>query len=158
MGLHTADIFVLVLYFAGMTAIGIWASRKIKSSDDFFMPRRFGKIMMTMFSFGSGTHADQAVSVASKSFTNGLSGISYQWLYLPVTPFYWLIAPVFRRFRAITTSDVFEARYSRSVAILYAVVGVLNLAVNIGVMLKGSSEVISASTRDCSLPIMPLPL
>lgn len=147
MGLHIADIFVLVLYFAGMTAIGIWASRKIKSSDDFFMPRRFGKILMTMFSFGSGTHADMAVSVASKSFTNGLSGIWYQWLYLPVTPFYWLIAPVFRRFRAITTSDVFEARYSRSVAILYAVVGVLNLAVNIGVMLKGSGEVISASTR-----------
>jgi Na+/proline symporter len=84
--------------------------------------------------------------VASKSYTNGLSGIWYQWLWLPVTPFYWLIAPVFRRFRAITTSDVFEARYNPSVGMLYALVGVLNLAVNIGVMLKGSSAVISAST------------
>jgi Na+/proline symporter len=129
-----------------MVAIGVWSARKIKTSADFFMPRRFGKAMMIMFSFGTGTHSDQAVSVASKSFTNGLSGIWYQWLWLPVTPFYWLIAPVFRRFRAITTSDVFEARYSPSVAMLYAVVGVLNLAVNIGVMLKGSSEVISAST------------
>ncbi|GAI10039.1 unnamed protein product, partial [marine sediment metagenome] len=73
-------------------------------------------------------------------------GIWYQWLWLPVTPFYWLIAPIFRRFRAITTSDVFEARFSPSVAMLFAVVGMLNLAVNIGVMLKGSSEVISAST------------
>jgi Na+/proline symporter len=100
-----------------------------------------------MFSFGTGTHSDQAVSVASKSFTNGLSGIWYQWLWLPVTPFYWLIAPVFRRFRAITTSDVFEARYNPSVGMLYAVVGVLNLAVNIGVMLKGSSEVIAACTH-----------
>ncbi|MHC4153798.1 MAG: sodium:solute symporter family protein [Planctomycetota bacterium] len=146
MGLHAADIGVLVLYLIGMVAIGIWSARKIKDSADFFMPRRFGKAMMIMFSFGTGTHSDQAVSVASKSFTNGLSGIWYQWLWLPVTPFYWLIAPVFRRFRAITTSDVFEARYDPSVAMLYAVVGVLNLAVNIGVMLKGSSEVISAST------------
>ena len=146
MGLHAADICVLAFYLLGMIAIGVWSARKIRSSADFFMPRRFGKAMMIMFSFGTGTHSDQAVSVASKSFTNGLSGIWYQWLWLPVTPFYWLIAPVFRRFRAITTSDVFEARFNPSVAILFAVVGVLNLAVNIGVMLKGSSEVISAST------------
>jgi Na+/proline symporter len=146
MGLHQADIYVLVFYLLCMVAIGVWSARKIKNSADFFMPRRFGKVFMIMFSFGTGTHSDQAVSVASKSFTNGLSGIWYQWLWLPVTPFYWLIAPVFRRFRAITTSDVFEARFSPSVAMLFAVVGVLNLAVNIGIMLKGSSEVISAST------------
>ncbi len=146
MHLHWADIVVLVVYLVGITLIGLWSARKIKNSADFFMPRRFGKVFMIMFSFGTGTHSDQAVSVASKSFTNGLSGIWYQWLWLPVTPFYWLIAPVFRRFRAITTSDVFEARFNPSVAMLFAVVGILNLAVNIGVMLKGSSEVISAST------------
>ena len=102
--LHIADISVITLYLIGVTLIGVWLARKIKNSADFFMPRRFGKAMMIMFSFGTGTHSDQAVSVAAKSFTNGLSGIWYQWLWLPVTPFYWLIAPVFRRFRAITTS------------------------------------------------------
>ena len=146
MGLQTADWVVLGMYFLLVTLIGIRAARKIKTSNDFFMPRKFGKFMMMMFSFGTGTHSDQAVSVASKSFTNGLSGIWYQWLWLPVTPFYWLIAPIFRRFRAITTSNVFEARFNPSVAILFAVVGVVNLVVNIGLMLKGSSEVVSAST------------
>ena len=146
-GLHVADIFVLALYLLGMAAIGFWSARKIKESHDFFMPRRFGKAMMVMFGFGAGTHSDQAVGVASKSFSSGLSGIWYQWLWLPCTPFYWLIAPVMRRFRAITTGDVFEARYSRSVAVLYALIGMLNLSVNIGLMLRGSSEVISASTQ-----------
>ncbi|MHC4596180.1 MAG: sodium:solute symporter family protein, partial [Planctomycetota bacterium] len=146
-GLHVADIFVLVLYLLGMAAIGFWTARKIKKSQDFFMPRQFGKAMMVMFGFGAGTHSDQAVGVASKSYTSGLSGIWYQWLWLPVTPFYWLIAPVMRRFRAITTGDVFEARYNRSVAVLYALIGMLNLSVNIGLMLRGSSEVISASTQ-----------
>ena len=146
MQLHTADLFVLMFYFVIIASIGFWASRKIKSSADFFMPRRFGKAMMIMHTFGTGTHSDQAVSVASKSFSNGLSGIWYQWLWLPVTPFYWLIAPLFRRFRAITTSDVFEARFSPSVAMLFAFVGMLNLAINIGVMLKGSSAVVHAST------------
>ena len=152
MGLHVADICVLVLYLLGMVVIGVWSARKIRNTADFFMPRRFGKAMMIMFSFGTGTHSDQAVSVAAKSYTNGISGIWYQWLWLPVTPFYWLIAPIFRRFRAITTSDVFEARFNPSVAVLFAVVGILNLAVNIGVMLKGSSAVISASTGELVSP------
>jgi Na+/proline symporter len=146
-GLQIADICVLVLYLLAMAAIGFWSAGKIEKSQDFFMPRRFGKAMMVMFGFGAGTHSDQAVGVASKSFSVGLSGIWYQWLWLPCTPFYWLIAPVMRRFRAITTGDVFEARYDRSVAILYAFIGMLNLSVNIGLMLRGSSEVISASTQ-----------
>lgn len=146
-GLHVADILVLVVYLLGMAAVGFWTAGKIKKSHDFFMPRRFGKAMMVMFGFGAGTHSDQAVGVASKSFSVGLSGIWYQWLWLPCTPFYWLIAPVMRRFRAITTGDVFEARYDRSVAVLYAFIGMLNLSVNIGLMLRGSSEVISASTQ-----------
>ena len=146
MGLHLVDMLVLAVYLVGITAIGVWAARRIHDSNDFFMPRRFGKLMMIMLSFGSGTHSDQAVGVASKSFTNGLSGIWYQWLWLPVTPFYWLIAPVFRRFRAITTANVFEARFSPSVAVLFAFVGMLNLMVTTGVMLRGSSEVLSAST------------
>jgi len=144
--MHIADYGVLVIYFIGITAIGLWAAKRIKNIGDFFMPRRFGKAMMIMHSFGTGTHSDQAVSVASKSFTNGLSGIWYQWLWLPVTPFYWLIAPVFRRFRAITTADVFEARFNPGVSMLYAVVGMLSLVVTIGMMLKGSSEVIASST------------
>ncbi|MHC4119059.1 MAG: sodium:solute symporter family protein [Planctomycetota bacterium] len=147
-GLHVADICVLVLYLLGMAAIGFWSASKIKKSQDFFMPRRFGKAMMVMFGFGAGTHSDQAVGVASKSFSDGLSGIWWQWLWLPCTPFYWLIAPVMRRFRAITTGDVFEARYDRSVAVLYALIGMLNLSVNIGLMLRGSGEVISASTHE----------
>ena len=148
MGLHIADILVLGLYLVGITVIGIWAARRIKNIADFFMPRRFGKVMMITHAFGTGTHSDQAVIVASKSFTNGLSGIWYQWLWLFATPFYWLIAPVMRRFRAITTADVFETRFSPRVAMLFAVVGMLNLSVNIGVMLKGAGEVIGAGTPD----------
>ena len=145
-GLHIADILVLFAYFVGIIVIGTWAARTVKSMADFVMPRRFGKAMMLMHAFGTGTHSDQAVSVASKTYTNGLTGIWYQWLYLFCTPFYWLIAPIMRRFRALTTADVFEARYDRSVSILFAVVGLLWYTVNMGVMLKGSGAVIDAGT------------
>jgi len=146
MGLHVADYAILVVYFIVLISIGFNEARKIKSSGDYFMPRKFGKLMMTFFAFGAGTHSDQAVSVASKSYSSGMPGIWYQWLWLPVTPFYWLIAPIMRRFRAITASDVFELRYNRSVSMLFAIMGAANMIVALGLMLRGSSEVLSGST------------
>ena len=151
-GLHIADIVVLVVYLLGIIAIGIGASRLIKNIGDYFMPRTFGKGMLIMHAFGTGTHSDQAVGVASKTFTSGLSGIWYQWLWLFCTPFYWLIAPIMRRFRAITVADVFAVRYHQSVGMLFAVVGMFNLMVTIGVMLKGSSAVVASCFGDAVSP------
>lgn len=148
LGLHIADIVAIVLYLVGITVVGIWAARFVKNMGDFFMPRKFGKTMLITHAFGTGTHSDQAVTVASKTYTSGLSGIWYQWLWLFVTPFFWLIAPLMRRFRAFTTANVFEARFSKSVSMLYAVVGILQLMVTIGLMLKGSGAVVASAFGD----------
>jgi Na+/proline symporter len=51
-----------------------------------------------------------------------------------------------RRVRAVTTADVYSLRFDGSVAVLFAVVGIANLAVKIGLLLKGSSELIHACT------------
>ena len=145
-GLHPIDITVIVVYLVGITTLGIWMARRVKDVNDFFMPRRFGKGMMIMHAFGTGTASDQAVTVASATFRGGLSGIWYQWLWLFVTPFYWLIAPIFRRFRAITTADVYQLRFDQSVAVLFALVGIANMCVKIGLMLKGASVLIESGT------------
>ena len=120
--------------------------RRLQGLDDFFMPRKFGKAMMMMHAFGTGTASDQAVTVSSATFRTGLSGIWYQWLWLFVTPFNWLIAPIFRRFRAITTADVYELRYDRSVAVLFAIVGIASMCIKIGLMLKGAGALVDAGT------------
>ena len=139
-GLALADWFVLAIYLLGVTLLGIWASRRVKSMAEFVMPRRFGKLMMLMHGFGTSTHSDQAVTVASKCYTSGLAGIWYQWMWLFATPFFWLIAPMMRRFRALTTADVFAARYGPSVAVLFCVFGLAKFTVTIGNMLKGSAR------------------
>ncbi|UCD29009.1 MAG: sodium:solute symporter family protein [Planctomycetota bacterium] len=145
LGVEWLDWVVIVVYLVGITAVGAWAIKRVRSSSSFFISdRKSGKLMMMFFNFGTGTHSDQAVSVAAKTYNAGASGIWYQWLWLPVTPFYWLIAPIFRRMRAVTTADYFKARYDQSVAMLYALIGMLQLMVNIGVMLKGSSAMITA--------------
>lgn len=146
LGVGVYDSLVVVIYLIGITILGSWSIRKVHSLEDFIMPRRFGKWMLTMHAFGSGTHSDQAVSVASKTYTDGLSGIWYQWLYLFGTPFYWWIAPMLRRFRALTMADVFELRYGRGVAILYSLISMAFMATSIGLMLKGSGAVIAGAT------------
>lgn len=144
--METIDWAMLPLYLLGITLLGTWTARRVKSSGDFFMPRRFGKTMMVTFAFGTGTSSDQAVSVASKTLTNGLSAIWWQWLWLPATPFYWLIAPIMRRLRAVTTADVYTLRYDSSVGVLFAVVGVASLAAKIGLLLKGVGAMVDACT------------
>src|SRR3954453_1438611 len=145
-GMHWVDAVVLVAYLLGVMAFGIRSVRKGRGGNDFFMPRRFGIPMMIMHAFGTGTSSDQAVVVASATFRHGLSGIWYQWMWLFATPFYWLIAPIMRRFRAVTTADVLTLRYDQSIAVLFAMVGMANMALKIGVLLKGSGALVAACT------------
>jgi len=145
LGVEIVDWLVIAAYLVGITAVGIYAMKKVKDAATYFIgDRKFGKTMMLFFMFGSGTHSDQAVNVAAKTYNAGASGIWYQWVWLFVTPFYWLIAPIFRRMRAVTTGDYFEFRYGPSVSTLYAITGMLQLMVGIGLILKGSGETIEA--------------
>ncbi|MBT5828885.1 MAG: sodium:solute symporter family protein, partial [Candidatus Latescibacteria bacterium] len=88
-GLHILDVISLSVYLIGIMIVGIWVARKVKNASDYFMGgRSFGKAFMIMHSFGTGTHTDQAVTVAGAAYKLGMSGIWYQWLYLFATPFY----------------------------------------------------------------------
>ena len=145
-GIGVIDGLVIVGYLVLVTWLGIRMGRGVKRSSDFFMPRKFGKAKMVMHAFGTGTASDQAVSVASATFQQGLSGIWYQWLWLFSTPFYWVIAPIMRRFRATTTADVFELRYDIGIARLFAVIGIVSMAIKIGVMLKGAGALVESGT------------
>ena len=137
------DWIIIFIYLIVVLVIGATSANKISSTSDYFISdRKFGKGMMMLFTFGTGTNTDQAVTVASKTYTSGASGIWYQWLWLFATPFYWLLAPLFRRMRAVTTADYLQKRYGQSVSVLFAIVGIVQLSVNIGVVLKATSALI----------------
>ncbi len=147
LGISYIDWIVLVLYFIGITSLGVWTFKKIKSSADYFMGnRRFGKILMIAQAFGVGTHTDQPVSVTGASYTNGLAGIWYQWMWLFATPFFWIISPIYRRLRYVTMADFFQERYGKSMAVFYAVLGVIYFSMDIGIMLKGTGITIEGIT------------
>lgn len=146
-GISLPDLGVLLVYLIGITMLGVWTGKKIKSSGDFFMGNRsFGKIMMVAQAFGAGTHTDQPVSVAGASYTVGLAGIWYQWMWMFSSPFYWIIAPIYRRLRYVTMADFFKERYGTFMSIIYTFVGILYFCMDIGIILKGTGVTIEGLT------------
>src|SRR5205085_2552695 len=118
-----------------------------RTSGDYYAGgRRFNKFYLMMHALGTASHADEPVSVIGGAYQKGLSGIWFTYLYLPLTPIFWLLAPYIRRTRFLTTADFFHARYDPSLAVLSAVMGVLKMSVSIGLVLKSTAVVFDACT------------
>lgn len=141
MGLHWLDWLVLLVYFVGVILLGVWARKLIKTQGDFLLGgRRFSGKMLAFLSFGSGTHTDQAVLTSSAAYQYGFSGVWMQLLWLFVTPFYWLMAPIYRRARCYTCSDIYERRFGQVIAGLYTLMGILTMSLVMGMMLKAATR------------------
>src|SRR5262245_15850283 len=146
-GLKIIDLAVIVGYFALVMFIGFWASTKVHNDEDFFLGgRRFGKGLLVMHWLCTGTHSEMAVQVSGACARAGLGGIWYQWMNLFSTPFYWLIAPMVRRLRVITTGEVFRIRYGRGLEFVYSLVALAYLVLSIALQLRGAAAAIAGAT------------
>src|SRR6185295_834327 len=126
------DIAVIAIYLLAVLGLGLYQALKIRSSGDYYAGgRKFNKFYLMMHALGTASHADEPVSVIGGAYQKGLSGIWYTYLYLPLTPIFWLIAPYIRRTRFVTTADFFRTRYDESLGTLYSIIGVLKMSVSI---------------------------
>lgn len=141
------DILVIVLYFVMIIGYGLWLSRKIKSSDSYFRgDRKFSWWIMMGQAFGTGTHAENFVAQTGASFHLGFAAIWYQWKNMIITPFYWLIAPWYRRSERTTVGEIIEDRYGNVMGVFYSIFAILFFVFAQGVMLKGGGKVIAIAT------------
>ena len=136
------DYLVLVVYFIGMVAIGIWSMKKVKGQEDYFMGGRgFGKLLQTFAAFGAGTGAHEPVTVGRTSWTSGLSGVWSALMWLFVTPIYWIIAVWYRRMRHLTLGDWFVERYeSRGLGAAFAMFAVVFYMFYLSTMLSAIAK------------------
>ncbi len=147
MNIATLDWAVLIVYLIVITAIGLIVGYRVRHSGEYFLGgRKFGPWLMIGQSFGVGTHAEMPVSLAGAVYTHGASAIWFQWKNLFITPFYWLMAPVFRRIRRTTMAELTEDRYGSWMGAIYIVFALLFFVINTGSMLKGAGKVISQAT------------
>lgn len=147
-GLTLLDLIILIGYFTIVITIGAIASRFVKSREDFIMGgRRFGKTLTILFTFGSGTHADSAVGVAAQCYkVRSLAGFWYQGVMIFTLPIYWLLAPIFRRARVMTTADFFERRFGKGFMLLYAAFALFIMIGFASVGLYGTAKLVEALT------------
>lgn len=143
------DWSVLVVYFVGITAFGLWMARKIKTSGGYFLgDRKLPWWVMVGQAFGTGTNAENPVAQAGASFGAGFATIWWQWKNMLATPFYWLMAPWYRRSQRTTIGEIVEDRYGRNLALLYTVFAIAFFVFNQGAMLKGAGKIISVATGE----------
>lgn len=153
LGLHWLDWVTIAIYFAVTAWLGLRAARSVENAGDFFMGgRRFGRLYMIAHALGTGTSSEQPVTVAGATYERGIAGIWYQWLYLFATPFYWMLAPIYRRLRYMTMGDFFERRYGRCMGATYTGLGLFNYTVGIALMLLGTGKTVSAITGGAISP------
>jgi Na+/proline symporter len=153
MHINTLDILIIIVYLAAVLGIGLYQALKIRSSGDYYAGgRKFNKFYLMMHALGTASHADEPVSVIGGAYESGLSGIWYTYLYLPLTPIFWLLAPYIRRTRFVTMADFFRVRFNRSLANLYSVIGVLKMSVAMGVVLKGTATIFKSIVGDSMGP------
>jgi SSS family solute:Na+ symporter len=147
-GLHILDIIMIILYFIVVIGIGYLANRRIKSEEDYFVGgRKFGKLVSIFLSFGVGTSSDTAISASRETFRMGMSGIWVQLLWLFATPFYWIIAPWYRRLRIVTGGDYFQERFhSRTLTALYVGFGLLWLMFYIAIGMTAIGKTVEVVT------------
>ena len=98
--------------------------------------------------FGTGTHAEMPVAQAGVSYSGGFSTIWYQWKNLLITPFYWLMAPWYRRSRRTTVAELVRDRYGSLVGLMYTVFAIFFFVFNMGSMLQGAAKVISIASGE----------
>jgi Na+/proline symporter len=147
MDITALDWVVLIAYLIIVTGIGLIVGYRVRHSADYFLGgRRFGPWLMIAQSFGVGTHAEMPVALAGAVYSVGVSGIWFQWKNLFITPFYWIMAPVFRRIRRTTLAEFTEDRYGPWMGAIYSVFALCFFVINTSSMLKGAGKVISQAT------------
>ncbi len=151
--MNPIDYIVLIGYFIFITAFGIWISRKIRTSDGYFRgERKFKWYIMIGQAFGVGTHAEMPVAQTGATFSHGFATIWYQWKNMLITPFYWLIAPFYRRSERTTLGEIIEDRYGSTMGLVYTVFAITFFVFSMGVMLQGAAKVISVASGSVFSP------
>ncbi len=143
LGLNPAIWLVLIVYIVAMILMGWFARRRIHDQNSYLLGNRaFNVWYMVMHAFGAGTNPGDVAGVVSKTTGQGASGVWVSWMWLFGTPFYWIIAPIVRRLRAMTMADYFEQRYGGYSSVLYVLLATLGMTMCLASVLLATTRTV----------------
>ncbi len=111
--LSTLDVTIVVVYFAGVIAHGLWVSRGKESSADYFLAgRQLGWFLVGFSLFASNMSGASFVGLMGASYDHGLVVFNYEWTAtLVLILFAFILLPYFLRAKLFTVPQFLEHRY-----------------------------------------------
>jgi SSS family solute:Na+ symporter len=132
------QLIVLIVYFAGLLAVGVYAARFIGSNTDFLLAgRRLGPVLATATLCATHFGGGFVLGSGEWGFTHGMTGIAYAaGVGLSLVLLGFVAARRMRRLAMFTVPDYLEIRYASKTArllgallSLIAIVGIIGAQV-----------------------------
>lgn len=125
--LATLDIVIIVVYFVGVIAHGLWVSRGQEGADDYFLAGRALPWYLIGFSlFASNMSGSSFVGLMGASYAEGLVVFNYEWTATVVLIFFaFFMLPYFLRAGLYTIPEFLEKRFDRRSRLAFAIFTVL---------------------------------
>jgi SSS family solute:Na+ symporter len=144
--------FIIIGYSVVLIALGLWISRRVRESSDFFVGGRSlsaGLLFSTFLAANIG--AGSTVGATGHAYTdgfaawwwNGSAGLGSLVLAFWVGPKIWAEA---KRLGLLTTGDFLEHHFGRPVRVLAAALIWLGSLTILGAQIKGAAEVLHVSS------------
>jgi solute:Na+ symporter, SSS family len=143
--LGSLDLFVIVLYFALILAIGFFVVRKQKQTvNNYFLAgRSLGWLVIGSALFASNISTTQIVGLASSGFRDGLVWGNFEWMaILTLFLLSFVFVPFYFRSQIRTLPEFLEKRFDPVSRSILAVIAIMTaLFVHIGISLYAGAVV-----------------
>ncbi len=122
----TPDLIIILLYLLALLAVGYFANKKIKTTQDYSIAgRKLGFPVLLGTLVGTAVGAASTMGKAGKAYETGLALFFATSAYAIGLGLFGFIAPTIRRIGIWTIPDVLVLRYSNRMRIFFAVVMML---------------------------------
>src|SRR5690606_33725087 len=141
--LSSLDAAIIVVYLAGITALGLWASRGIKSSQDFFLAGRSLPWWVAGMSLVvSDIGAKDMVGLAGDAYRYGIVMMNFDFVActMPLLIAAFLFMPLFWGAGVTTIPEYLGRRYNTTVRTFFAVIWALFMVGTVSTILVSAAS------------------
>lgn len=143
--LATPDIVIVGIYFAIVFGIGLYFSRRERTSEDYFLASRdIGWFFIGASLFVSNISTEHFIGLSGTGASSGLAVGHFEWLAcLILLILGWVFVPFYLRSNVFTMPEFLERRFNRQCAVYLAAISIIAyIFTKISVQLYAASVVL----------------
>ncbi|RMF42812.1 MAG: sodium transporter [Deltaproteobacteria bacterium] len=152
--LETIDLMIVILYFIGMIALGVFLSTRSKDAEDYFLAGR-GMVwpFIGLSLFASNISSTTLVGLSGDAYAIGISVYNYEWMAaIILIVFAVFFLPILLRNQVYTIPEFLAGRYDGRIRIYFSL-----LTLFLGIVVETAGSLFAgALVIQMVLPTVPL--